>query len=230
MSLTDRLVRFFRFREYIDSICLTRSGLNAEICRIAVERRELNELVLIVAQFPASFLEIQQALDSSGTDYRIQAEPLDEDRLRALAHETPNATSSATSTEQSTGQIVLTLGQMFLQLPMSQMNFSRDPKIAVIVMERHPLVSHDQLIVNAAREFPFPTSVGFFVALDDPLLAPMNADWVGSLLRQMGASDHELISSQMVSRRVRAAQRRLKNRDAESNSADSAEEWFEKNT
>jgi hypothetical protein len=58
----------------------------------------------------------------------------------------------------------------------------------------------------------------------------MNSDWVGNLLRQMGAGERELISSQMVSKRVRSLQRRYLKKHMLQATDESPEVWLQLNS
>ncbi len=66
-------------------------------------------------------------------------------------------------------------------------------------------------------------------SLDDPLLRLFAGEWVETVLRQLGMNEDEPIESQMVTRRIRVAQQRIEDRATADYSAQSAQEWLEKN-
>ena len=218
MSLFSKFNRSISFQEYADSYGLTRAGLNAEICRITRERLQAGDLVFVLPQFPSTFLQIQAAFDQRDVDYRVQATPLDENQLEELISENHGR------------EAILTLAEMLQKFPVAKLPYSSKISASVIVTERHPLGAKDESISAAARRLPLPTRLGFFLALDDPLLKPVNGDWVGSLLRTLGATETELISSHMVSKRIRSLQRRIQATAKSDKPADSADHWMAINT
>ena len=54
-------------------------------------------------------------------------------------------------------------------------------------------------------------------------------EWVRNVLKNLGMSEDEAIEAQMVSRRIRQAQRKIEGRAFGSLDAESAAEWLEKN-
>lgn len=101
--------------------------------------------------------------------------------------------------------------------------------IQIIVGERHPLVSHDQVIVDFVKSLPCRSSLVFHVSLEDPLMKAFTGEWVQNILEQLGMQEHEAIESRMVTRRILKAQM-LFQRDAVSDlPAASAEEWLHRN-
>ena len=106
MSFFSWISRKLSFKEFADSIGLKRAGLNVAVGEIIDQRLALGELVFVVAQFPTTFLQMQQALDDGNVAYRIQSEPIDHERLEQLVMQIPAA------------EAVLTLGEMFSSMPM----------------------------------------------------------------------------------------------------------------
>ena len=65
--------------------------------------------------------------------------------------------------------------------------------------------------------------------MEDPLLKTFAGAWVQNVLRGLGMKENEAIESRMVSRRIRAAQKKIESQAVGDGPARSAEEWMERN-
>lgn len=101
--------------------------------------------------------------------------------------------------------------------------------LLIVVGERHPLPSHDDALQEFARGLSCPCRIVQHASLDDPLFKLFAGEWVEKVLRQLGMKEDEPIESQMVTRRIRAAQQRIEDRAAANHPAQSAKEWLERN-
>jgi hypothetical protein len=101
--------------------------------------------------------------------------------------------------------------------------------IDVIVAERHPLPSEDDRVKAFADELPCRCRFAHHVSLEDPVMKIFAGDWVQSVLSRLGMSEDESIESQLVSRRIRQAQKKIEGRTLGTLRADSAAQWLEKN-
>lgn len=106
---------------------------------------------------------------------------------------------------------------------------SDEQRLDAIVAERHPLSRHDEGVLEFCRELPCRCRVGFHMSLDDPLLKVFAGDWVEGVLQQLGMREDEPLESHLVTRRIRAAQRKIERLAATDLRAPSAEEWMELN-
>jgi hypothetical protein len=111
----------------------------------------------------------------------------------------------------------------------SGLNVDESAVMDVIVAERHPLPSVDDRLQEFADELPCRCRFSHHVSLDDAVMKAFAGDRVRDLLKQVGMKEDEAIESQMVSRRIRRAQKKIENRTCGSLDAESAEKWLEKN-
>lgn len=100
--------------------------------------------------------------------------------------------------------------------------------LPVLVLERHPLRSHDDRVVEFAEGLGGSAAVEFHVSFDDPLMKRFAGDWMQNVLRNLGMKEEEPIESPMVARRLKAAQNKISKRGMNEHDADSAEEWFKR--
>lgn len=101
--------------------------------------------------------------------------------------------------------------------------------VAIIVGERHPLPKHDDEVLQFAESLPVQVRLIRHVSLEDPLMKAFAGEWVENLLRRMGMAEDEAIESQMVSRRIKAAQQKIEKEAFGDSDAGSAAEWLDAN-
>ncbi len=102
-------------------------------------------------------------------------------------------------------------------------------RLLLVVGERHPLAARDQAIVDFAGGLPCRTDLVHHVSLDDAVMRALGGEWVVNALKRLGMTEEESIESQMVSRRIADAQRKLARETIADRPADSAEAWMELN-
>lgn len=104
--------------------------------------------------------------------------------------------------------------------------------LAVIVLERHFLRTHDDVIMRFAASLGNRTEVVFHASLEDALMRLFAGEWVANVLRQLSMKEDETIESAMVSRRLVAAQAKIAReveKRGEERPADSPDEWLSAN-
>jgi hypothetical protein len=101
--------------------------------------------------------------------------------------------------------------------------------IDIIVAERHPLPSADELLEEFADAFPCQCRLSYHLSLDDPVMKAFSGAWVQKLLGKLGMTEEESIESKMIIRRIRDAQRKIESKSFRNMDADSAAEWLKKN-
>lgn len=111
----------------------------------------------------------------------------------------------------------------------SEWSASESATIAIIVGERHPLPKHDDEVQQFAENLPVQVRLIRHVSLEDPLMKAFAGEWVKNLLGKMGMSEDEAIESNMVSRRIKAAQQKIEKEAFGDSDAPSAEEWMAAN-
>lgn len=111
----------------------------------------------------------------------------------------------------------------------SGMSLGESHSLQILVGEHHPLLSHDEAIVESSRSLPFRCRIVFHASLDEPLMRVFAGEWVETVLKRMGMADDEAIESKMVAQRIKAAQKKLASQCDSDFPAESAEEWMERN-
>lgn len=102
--------------------------------------------------------------------------------------------------------------------------------VDLIVAERHPLASVDEALIGFAEELPCRSRIVFHLSLDDALLQAFGSESIRATIEQLGATEEEAITHDLVTRSIRRAQRRIERRSTGRSDADSAAEWLERNT
>jgi len=97
--------------------------------------------------------------------------------------------------------------------------------------EHHPHLYYEETIINeietlCAGNNP---SIGFFTALDEPLMQQFGAQSIIELMKKMGLKEDEAISHSMVTASVANAQRKIAKKVTSQINARSQEEWMQIN-
>ena len=107
---------------------------------------------------------------------------------------------------------------------------SQDDEIVLIVAQLHPLAKQDVKVVeDFAAAFHCRCRVNRHVSLEDGVMKFFAGESMGEMMRKMGMDEHEPIESRFVSRRIRAAQKKIEAQAIGNRPATSEEEWFEQN-
>ncbi|MFY9254181.1 MAG: hypothetical protein WAO83_12045 [Fuerstiella sp.] len=112
----------------------------------------------------------------------------------------------------------------------ARLSIDESATINLIVAERHPLLSADDAIMQFAEEIPCNCRLWYHLSLEDPLLKMFASEFVQRILDSLGMTEDEPIESNMISRRVKAAQQKLESTATGNDKASSAAEWLELNT
>jgi preprotein translocase subunit SecA len=195
-----------------DRVYLTKT---AKLAGLAAEVSATPGPILVVAHFPQTLHEVQEALAAVGfPGERAQGPVTAADYLRRLR------------TDGNPLPLFALASQLRASEPAGEVGGDR---LKVLVAERHFLRSHDGEIRLFAEGIGRPTVVLFFVALDEPLMKEIAGEWIGDVLRRLGMQETDAIESQMVVRRVKAAQSKYASKARGDEPAESAEQWLERN-
>lgn len=105
-----------------------------------------------------------------------------------------------------------------------------DATVDLIVAEKHPLLSADIAVMEFAKQIPCYCRLTYHLSLEDRLLKTFSSASVKRVLDSLGVKDNEAIRSNMVTRRVKAAQQRIEASATGNSTASSATEWLELNS
>jgi|GEM_PF-1246938 len=226
------LMRPLSFQQHPDSFAATRVTLYERLMEVVKSLHRQHEqsqdrlqnrsqspidsAIFIAAHFPDEFFRLQEELDKQKIEYEIITRPLD----------------SQWFLDHSVGDshiIYLALAEFLTETTFGE-NVAFGTALDLIVVDRHPEPFRDALLVQFARDFPAITRMGYFMALDDCVLNSVVNDTTLLVLDQMGIDDRGLISSGIISKRIKKVlAREQKQRTVEGTPADSAEDWFEIN-
>lgn len=202
---------YYRFQ---DSYALTQETTFQGMLDALSARLAKGEVVFLFAHFPKMFAEIQERLSQSKLEYEIVSEPIDFGTVSQLA--------------KQSDRIYLSLAQM-LRRNENSLQEAETQSLAVVSAQRHPMPKYDQLIEDWCRQLPFPVELGYFLSLDDPVISHVISEQAKKLMAQLGLGDNELVTSDMVSRRLKKVLNRKAATVIEEIDADSAAEWIEAN-
>ena len=133
--------------------------------------------------------------------------------------------------QQYTGSTPLTVAlaenltpEMAARLPLDASG-----QLELIVAERHLLWSADEQLLQFAAQLPCRCRLVHHLSLEDPVLKVFVGSNFKEMLSRLGMTESESIESQMVSRRVRAAQKKIEAGVPSPQPASTAAEWIAKN-
>lgn len=204
------------WRLHPDTFALDRVNLYARIEQTIREQLGQKKTVILAAHFPDEFFRLQDQLAAWNLDYCMVTRSLD--RQWMLDYR-----------DHDTSVPFLSLAEMLIDS-----RFHNEPpwphKVALMMLDRHPLASRDESLKQLAAQFPASVELGYFMAMDDRILRESIPASMIDLLRQMGFDDHGLITSSIVFKRVRRWLAEIeKDLETPPVAADSVEQWFDLN-
>jgi hypothetical protein len=110
-----------------------------------------------------------------------------------------------------------------------RLSLDEQASVDLIVAERHPLPKLDEAIVTFAEKLACRSRIRYHLSLDDVVMQKFSGEWVRNTLKNLGMTDEESIQSKMVTRRIKAAQKKFEELVKENHAASSAEEWVRLN-
>jgi hypothetical protein len=111
----------------------------------------------------------------------------------------------------------------------SRLNLDKATTINLIVAERHPMVADDDKAIEFAKQLPCKCRVAYHVSLEDPVLKQFSGEWVTGVLKKLGMAEDESLESNLVTRKIRAAQQKFAGSTSAIQPANSAAEWMRLN-
>lgn len=175
---------------------------------------------------------ISQLAKFTGVGNELQKRSdLNSDAVLLIAHfdDTLDRLNSIAAEYGGSTPVTATLAQRLSVDIAAGLNLDETARIDFIVAERHPLTSVDDQLMEFAEELPCRCRMTHHLSLEDPLLMMFFDEPVKRILKSMGMTEDESIESGMVSRRIRAAQKKLDAMAFSNTDAHSAAEWMEIN-
>ena len=203
-----------RFRRHEDAYTLDREALWVALQSAIERQRQLQHSVWLVVHFPSTFEQVQDQLEAWGLPYEVITDSI-------------AGTDWAVSELRKPGSIHLILSSL-IPLPSDGLDpIIQEGATSVMVLERHPWLPIDEQVESFCRSCPFPLEYGMFLALDDPVLRDVVNETTVMILEQLGMGRHDLIASNMVSRRLTSYLKKRNQSIREPQAADSPEQWLE---
>lgn len=216
MGLSDWLKSTSRFKRYDDAFALNRESVWRAVKRSLESPQNAGKSVWLVAHFVDTFADIQNQLDAWKVDYEVVSQPIDPNRLER----------SGLLSEKT---IQLVLAELIPNVDSLLPEIDSRQTIAVIGLERHPQITHDLRIEAFCKQLPILVEYGYFLSLDDAVVQLVVNETSLKVLKQMGLNDNDLITSHMVTSRLKKVLARLSPTFTGDRPADSARQWLELN-
>ena len=205
-----------RFRVYEDSFARTRAAMFLGLRAAIEERLKLGQSILLVTHFARSFEELQDHLDQWSMEYQIGPTKIAPFQLPELLG----------SGEQ---MVLLSLSNQLVPEDVSAEANPSDKTTCVVVIERHPNGTSDQRLESFCREIPGFVEFGYFMSFEDGLISTMINESALRIIDMFGLGENEMITSNMISRRLRALLAKNSKQIVTDHPADSFEEWVKLN-
>jgi len=219
LGILDWLFKKKRFERFEDTFALNRDRLWKAVYECIVAPQNSGKSIWLVVHFMETYSELQSLLDEWSVDYNVQSKRLNVRELEQAGLLKPDSVS-------------LILADLIPEVTTQNLALENDDanRIAFIVVDRHPLFSRDQRIESFARSLPTLVEFGYYLALDDAVVKLVLSDTALTVLKQLGLNEHQLIASNLVSRRLNVALKRMEAEYASTDDADSATQWLEINS
>jgi hypothetical protein len=220
MSLFSNLFKRQTFKRHLDSFALTRETLWTSIAEAIQVQHQKGKTVFLVSHFLDSFSASQSLVEAHRFDYEILAKPISNEWLKSEITE---------NTAQAPGELKVQLALSDLLIaPENKFNVPETlPQFAIMVVEIHPLSIRDQQLAEFAESLPGKVELGYFMALDDAVLQRTVSKETIDVLRQLGLGENDLITSSLISKRLRKLLRMQTEKVIEHRESNSADEWYE---
>ena len=206
-----------RFRFYEDSFAKTRKSTLAGLRKAIDNRKETEDLFLIVCHFPKTFEELQDHLHAWELEYEIVSRPLRQSKVVSYL------------TNQSS-RILLVLSDLLVVEETTKTVDATNANLCVMAVERHPSIVHDDRLEIFCRSLPVRVELGYFLSFEDPTVNTLINDATLRILDMFGMGENELITSNMISRRLRTVLTQDSKKYVSDLPADSAREWIQRNS
>jgi len=217
-----------QLREYADTFMASRSQLNQHLIRWLPDPARTT-ITLVLAHYPTTFEQLQSALELAQVPYQIHlgsirpAEiskfcetQIDYQRSSSVAAIQKHRAAPAPVYLALTGQLLCpsnnvsnTDRRRFSSIEPRRTTDLSNFKVGVMVAERHASRADDDRVRNFCRLMEPRCELGYFIALDDPLLAGKVDSAMQQLLEHYGMKPDEPLQSMLLERLVRRIQRNV---------------------
>lgn len=201
------LRRWFGFLRHDDAYARSRSKLNRSIITSIHRQQELGRTIWLVIHSPEIYVATQELLDSEGLSYEVVRDEIDVREPNMAQTMWPLIDSRA---------IQLILAPLIPETTPSPEKAISNRTVAMLVLDRSSDIGNDDRLERFCKNLPVPFELGYFQALEDPLVSRVLDDTAMIVLEQLGLDQHDLITSNMITSRLN----RLLRREAKQKSRD----------
>lgn len=202
-----------RFERVPDAYTLSRSSLWREIINAVRFQQDQAACVWLIAHFADQFSEVQNRLSENRIDYQIVSSAVDGNQILEMS-------------QSNRRSVILALAELLIPMAGISDEPTNSISLAMIAVERHPLITNDYRLEQVVRQVPCPTKFGYYLALDDPPFQGVLSESLVTLLRQFGMKEGELVNSLATTRSIDRLLKRQAAYYDPNLRADSAKEWI----
>ncbi len=189
MGWLSWILRRPNFHRIDDSYAMDRQNLWPSLKTAISHQLQQGHPIWIVVHFAETFTTVQDLLGQWSIDYQIVDQVLQpKDALDHL--------------QDSAEGVSLVLSDLLTVSETANLTRDDSQTLSMIVVERHPLAVQDREVEQFARLIPCPVQLGYFLAIDDLVIRQVVNQTTIEILKQLGMKDHELITSNMITRRI----------------------------
>ena len=205
-----------QFKRFDDAYALTRESLWNSLEKTIRSDQHTFKSIWLITHFTDTFTALQDKLDEWSQEYEIVSSLID-----------PNALDRSNLLSPHAFKVVL--AEMIPAATPTLQEVNREQTVAMIVVERHPHLKHDERIIEFAKSLPCLVEFGYYLSLEDTVVKMVVNETAVTILKQLGLNEHALITSNMVSRRLDKSLQQRVDSYAGDAPADSAKQWLELN-
>lgn len=216
MGLLDWFKNQTRFTRFEDAFALNRPALWDSLKQTVLSPQHTDKSIWLVVHFTETFSQLQMQLENWQIEFDVITSAIDPNQLERAG------LLSATG-------IKIVLADLIPEPYETLLDSNPANTVAMIVLERHPQIMHDHRVEAFARSLPVRVEFGHYLALDDDVVRLVVNEMSIKILTQLGMNEHELITSNMVSRRLSKVLQRLSPTFKTDRPAESAKQWLEIN-
>ncbi|MEM9410550.1 MAG: hypothetical protein AAGA30_05520 [Planctomycetota bacterium] len=176
------------------------------------DRLHLDEPLLLIVHFPDTFAELQDVLAEWEFDYQILDHRISPIDLKSQGH----------------FKLVLGLAELLID-ENHHCTAESDQKLSVIVAERHPSGKYDARLESYFRSARIRIDLGYLLSFEDATLKSIVNESALKIFDMFGMGENELVTSNMISRRIDRSQKRIAREVISNHPAESAEAWLKRN-
>ena len=203
-----------RLRVFEDSFARTRPSMLRGLCSAIDQRLSVGRKVLVLTHFPDAFEELQDELAAQQIDYELLDRKIFPVQLQQLL--------------EGAGNVYLGLAE-FLNESEQIVTSGSNSILSVIVAERHPSARFDNQIESFFRASNCNVELGYLLSFEDSTLQIIVNESALKIFDMFGMGENELVTSNMISRRIQVIQNRLARQIETNYAADSAAQWLRLN-